>query len=78
MAVALAFGPPGHKGVTTLMSVGADPLGADDTVEANVRTGGYLAAGLWLVGVATGNRALRRLGFGAAVALFGVQVLARK
>lgn len=79
MPIALAYGPPGHKGVTTLMSVGgSEDLGGDEAVLVYARQGGYIAAGVWLVGLATGIDTLKKMGFGAAVALFLVQALSKR
>jgi hypothetical protein len=76
--VRIAYGPPGHQGVTTLMSVGAaDDLGGSRVVQL-ADTAGDVAVALWLVGLATGNRTLGRAAFWGGLAAWGVGFVARR
>ena len=67
------YGSPGHKGVKTLMAVGADDLD-HSPVERAVKVGGFLSVAVWGFGVLIDNETVKNVGFGAAVGLFGVQV----
>lgn len=71
----ISYGPPGHRGVTQLMAVGADELEGGQ-LDAAVRTGGLASLALWGVGLLTGSRAVQHIGIGAGLALFGVQLVA--
>lgn len=63
----LAYGPPGHKGVTHLMAVGADDL-ATCPVARTVRVAGGVGLALVLLGALTGKPKLVYLGLGGAAA----------
>ncbi len=69
----VSYGPPGHKGVTQLMAVGADEMEAYPTDRA-VKIGGLIATGAWALGALTGNRALEHAGFGASIGFFLVEL----
>jgi hypothetical protein len=71
----VSYGPPGAKGVTQLMAVGADEHEGNVTEQA-VKTGGLLAVGVWGLGLLLGSRSLQNVGMGAGLALFGVQMVA--
>lgn len=79
----ISYGPPGHKGVTQIMGLGADEaVVAEAQASAKEQVAKYLpgkahqhvagvAAGAWLVGLIIGSKAVRTaaLGGGAAVLL---------
>lgn len=69
------YGPPGHKGVTQLMSVGAED--ADPRAERVLRTAGLLSIGAWVAGVLTGSSTLKHVGLGAGIATFGSRMALR-
>ncbi len=71
----VSYGPPGLKGVTTLMAVGDSDveLGATDRA---IRRGSLIGAGAWLFGALTGQRTVRNAGMGATIALVTVGVMA--
>lgn len=69
----VSYGPPGHKGVTTLMAVGADDL-EQTSADRAVRCASWLGAGVWLLGALTGQRTMQNVGMGATIALVGVRV----
>ncbi|MCC7024673.1 MAG: hypothetical protein IT338_17730 [Thermomicrobiales bacterium] len=70
------YGPPGHRGVTHLVAVGADDY-ATDTDQA-VSRGTLIAGGVFALGVVSGNRTLRGLGAGGALALLLVRAATAK
>lgn len=70
------YGPPGHRGVTHLVAVGADDY-ASDTDQA-VSRGTLIAGGVFALGVMSGNRTLRGLGAGGALALLLVRAATAK
>ncbi|MBT8452958.1 MAG: hypothetical protein KJO40_13400 [Deltaproteobacteria bacterium] len=72
----ISYGPPGQKGVTTMMAVGADEYGQGD-LEKAVKTGGLVAVGVWGLGWLLGSKTMRNVGLGAGLALFGVQTLSK-
>jgi hypothetical protein len=69
-AMIVEHGPPGHRGVTTLMSV-------SDAHEFATNAG-WGAVAVWGYGLVTGNARIKRLGFTAALGAFVVQALTRK
>src|SRR5512147_71251 len=71
----VSYGPPGQKGVTTLMAVGADDL-EQTTTDRAVSRASWLAAGAWLFGALTGQRTVKHIGMGATIALVGVRFAA--
>jgi voltage-gated potassium channel Kch len=71
----VSYGSPGHKGVTTLMAVGADELGESSTEEA-VRIGSWGALAVAILGSVTGEETLAKAGAGAAAALFAIRLIA--
>ena len=70
----VSYGPPGHRGVTQLMAVGADDFELNKT-EKMVKTGGLIAIGIWGLGMIMGSNTVKNIGFGGALALFGVQAV---
>ena len=75
--IQVAYGPPGQKGVTAIMGVGADDYEPDPTQKMLERAG-WLSVGLWALGVFTGSVRLRSIGIGAAAVGFGVRYLANR
>jgi hypothetical protein len=75
MLTELSYGPPGHKGVTTLMSVGVDDI--DTRLERNTTRGIWWGASLWLAGVILNSDRLRRVGFVSAATLATVKIISR-
>lgn len=71
--VDLAYGPPPHHGVTTLMSVGDGLLVEPTPLEQAADRYSWWALGAALAGLATGNAALRYIGTGAYLALRAVR-----
>ena len=63
----LSYGPPGHKGVTTLMAVGADEY--PNPTDRHIQAGVALSASAAVLGFLSGSRTLRDAGAGAAAAL---------
>lgn len=78
----LAFGPPAHRGVTTLMSVGADdpatPTAVGTPLDDYTRKGIWVAGAVAAAGVVFGSGLLRNVGLGGAAALLGARWLASK
>ena len=70
----ITYGPPGHRGVTQLMAVGADEFEGGH-LDTAVKAGGLASLALWGFGFLTGNRAVQHVGLGAGLALFGVQLV---
>lgn len=71
--ISMAYGPPGERGVATLMSVGTDGAGP----RIDWQRAGWWAAGAWAAGVATGNRTLRTGGLVVALVAFGARLVQR-
>lgn len=64
----VAYGPPGQRGVTTLMAVGSDELG-DTPTESAVRSGFWYALAIAGVGVLAKSPAIFYGASGAAITL---------
>jgi len=75
--VVAEYGPPGHKGVTSIMGLGADDIEPAPYQRSN-RTVGLVAVGVWALGALSGNQKLRDFGFGAGMALFAAGLLTRQ
>lgn len=73
--VHIAFGPPGAKGVSSIMGIGADDVEPHPAPEL-LRKAGWAGVGLWAIGVVLNKPALRGAGLGAAAVSFGVRHLA--
>lgn len=61
----IAYGPPGHKGVTHLMAVGADDL-TPSPIERTVKVAGGVSLAVLLLGALTGKPRLVHMGLGGA------------
>lgn len=68
----VSFGPPGQRGVTTLMAVGADDIEESPT-DRNITVGLGLGTAASLLGLLVGSSTIRNLGMGAVVALYAVR-----
>lgn len=64
----ISYGPPGQRGVTHLMAVGADEDGASDTVRL-LDTLALASAGTAIAGRVIGSKTLSLLGVGGVIAL---------
>lgn len=76
----IEYGPPGHKGVTTIMGVGNDglPEGVGDVSLKSVSGYGAVAAlGAWIYAKGAKNKKLAKHATWAAVVLLAVRLLAR-
>jgi hypothetical protein len=69
----VSYGPPGHKGVTTLMAVGASELEQSPT-DAAVSKGIAISFGAMLIGVLVGSNTIKKMAAGAAIGLFGAKL----
>ena len=69
--VVVEYGPPGEKGVSHIMGVGADELAELDATEGHLQKATWLGLGLWLVGVVANKPTLRGVGIGAFAVGFG-------
>lgn len=72
----ISYGPPAARGVTQLMAVGAADFDQTATERA-MSKGGLLALAVLGIGLVTGSRRARDIGLGAAVAIYGVRMVAR-
>lgn len=73
----VSYGPPGHKGVTHLMAVGADeypPSEADRLVAFGAAAG----VGLLLLGLLTGSKRAFHVGVGASLATLPAYAASRR
>lgn len=71
----ISYGPPGHRGVTTLLAVGADEY--ESSTDKAIRTGTLAAAGAVAAGVVAGSTFLKLGGMGALLALVAVRYAGR-
>ena len=73
------YGPPGHKGVTQIMGLGATgPVAGYVSLvpeDKSSRTVVGLAAATWLVGMFIGSSTVKNIAFGAVGAIAVVQLL---
>ena len=73
--ILIEHGPPGHKGVDTIMGVGHvgdDELAELDRVDDALSKATWAGIGIWVLGVAIDKPTVRGAGIGAvAVALIG-------
>lgn len=73
------YGPPGQRGVQTIMGLGADEVDAlAGKTEKSLTTAGWVSLGVWLLGTVTNRKSLRAAGLGGAAVAFGVRHLANK
>lgn len=68
----ISYGPPGQRGVTTLMAVGADDIEESPT-DHNITIGLGLGSAVSVLGFLVGSSTLRCLGLGAVAALYAVR-----
>lgn len=72
----LAYGPPGHKGVTHLMAVGADDL-TPSPIERTVKLAGGASLAVLLLGLLARKPRLVNMGLGgtavAAVTCYAIR-----
>ena len=75
----ISHAPAAHRGVTMIMGVGAvdEALAACPPYDRALKTAGMLSVGVWVLGMVVGSNVIRNLGFGGAIATFGVQMVAR-
>ncbi len=64
----ISYGPPGQRGVTHLMAIGADEDGSSDTVKL-LGTLAIASAGTAIAGRVIGSKTLSLLGVGGVIAL---------
>ena len=75
------YGPPGHRGVTQIMGLGADPVDiivSVKTVSKTNRNVGLLALGTWIGGLLAGSNTAKNLGLGGLLAVGYIHVLNKK
>lgn len=75
--VVMEYGPPGHKGVTSIMGIGATDIEPTNHA-ASMKRVGVLAGVLWVAGGVIGSNTLKNIGIGGAGALVAVWLLARR
>jgi hypothetical protein len=74
----IEYGPPGHKGVTQIMGLGAaSDVAALVPKDTAARNTGLLAAATWLGGLVIGNNTAKNIGIGGLLAVAYIQVLKR-
>lgn len=73
----IAHAPPAHRGVTMIMGVGAADVAACPPYQDAIKGAGMASAAVWALGVLTGSKHLRHVGFGGALASLGAHMLAR-
>ena len=72
----IAYGPPGHRGVSSLVAVGDAEY--ESTSDQMLRSGTWVAGAVAALGLASGSRTLRTLGIGGLLAIVGVRAAARR
>lgn len=75
--VVVEYGPPGEKGVSHIMGVGADELAELDATEKTLQRSTWLGLGMWFVGVVTDKPTLRGVGIGAAAVGIGGRIFGK-
>jgi len=70
------YGPPGQRGVTTLMAVGADELGTETPTETAVRKGFWFALAAAGVGALAKSPTIVHGALGAALAMGAIRMCA--
>lgn len=70
----ISYGPPGARGVSTLMAVGASDIDQTPTDRA-VQVGGWVSLAAAIGGAVIGSKTIRDLGLGGAIALFAVRAV---
>jgi hypothetical protein len=74
----IEYGPPGQKGVTQIMGLGAGPASQIVTIDKNHRNAGLLAIATWIGGAVLGSNTAKNIGIGGLLAVAYVQVLAKR
>lgn len=77
----IEYGPPGHKGVTQIMGLGADPVAVVNVAKnmsKSHRTVGLLAAATWAGGMVMGSNTAKNIGIGGLLAIIYVEMLKPK
>lgn len=75
--VVVEYGPPGHKGVQSIMGIGSADLEATEQDTNMMKVGGGAVA-LWVAGTLTGIAALKQIGIGAGLAVAALKYLERR
>lgn len=76
--ISVSFGPPAQSGVQTIMGLGADELDAlAGKTERALTTAGWVALGVWAVGLVTNKKQMRSAGLGGALVAWGVKYAVR-
>lgn len=77
MAVRIAYGPPGQKGVTTIVGLGAADV-EPHPAERMLGRAAWVGIGIWAIGVVLNRPQLRGAGLGVAATGFGVKYLSNR
>jgi hypothetical protein len=77
MAVRIAYGPPGAKGVTTIVGLGAEDV-EPHPADKLLGRAGWIGIAIWAVGVVTNRSQIRGVGLGVAATGFGVKYLGNR
>lgn len=72
--VHVSYGPPGAKGVTSIMGVGADDVEPHPAPEL-LRKAAIVGGAIWLIGVVLNKPTLRGAGLGTVAVGLGVRHL---
>ena len=72
--VVVEYGPPGHKGIESIMGIGSTDLEQTDSGADLMKVGGGAVA-LWVAGTLTGMNSLKQIGFGAGLAVAAIKYL---
>jgi hypothetical protein len=72
--VKISYGPPGHRGVTHLVAIGASELEETPTDHA-VKVVGVAGAALFVAGFVIGGARVRSIGLGAALGALAIRAL---
>lgn len=75
--VRVAYGPPGQKGVTTIVGLGAEDTEAHPA-EKMLGRAGWIGIAIWAAGVVFNRAQLRGAGLGVAATGFGVKYLSNR
>lgn len=73
----ISYGPPGHKGVTHLMAVGADEFPPSEA-ERLIAIGAATGIGLLLYGLLAGRKRAFHIGVGATLATLPAYIQSRQ
>lgn len=75
--IRVEYGPPGEKGVSHIMGIGADELAELDATENMLQKATWFGLGVWLIGLATNKPTVRGIGIGAVAVGFGARHLSK-